>query len=184
MTPDFSRTLQIQTAGLFTALIAVGAFISIPVPISPVPIVLQNFFVLLTGFFLAPFWAFLSVFVYLSAGAIGLPVFAGATGGLAHFAGPSGGYLISYIAVAPLVSLLSGTDRGRLRLAAAATVGVLCMYCAGVPRLAQVLELTTGEALITGALPFLPGDLVKIVLAVVVVRGVPESVWQNLRFKR
>ena len=179
--PKYSRIVQVQTAGLFVALIAIGAFISIPLPISPVPIVLQNFFVLLAGLMLPAGWAFLSVTVYLLIGALGMPVFAGGTGGLAHFLGPSGGYLLSYIAVAPAVSILSGRNRSWLLLSLSSVTGVAIMYVCGVPWLARVLELDFHHALMVGALPYLPGDLVKVVLAVLVIRGTPENLWRNLR---
>ncbi|RLC01276.1 MAG: biotin transporter BioY, partial [Deltaproteobacteria bacterium] len=79
-------------ASLFAALIAAGAYIS--VPIGPVPIVLQNLFVFLAGLLLGSKWGLACVGVYLLAGACGLPVFAGGTGGIARFAGPTGGYLL------------------------------------------------------------------------------------------
>ena len=86
---DASNQLRMMVyAALFAALLAVGAFLSIP--IGPVPIVLQNFFVLLTGLLLGSRWAAASVAVYLLAGACGLPVFAGGTGGLGHLIGPPG----------------------------------------------------------------------------------------------
>src|SRR6056297_2752500 len=86
--------LRLQTGALLVALISAGAFISVPIPGSPVPIVLQNMFVILAGLVLPAGWAALTVGVYLLLGAVGLPVFAGATGGLAHLAGPTGGFLM------------------------------------------------------------------------------------------
>ena len=82
-------------ASLFAALTAVGAYIAIP--IGPVPIVLQNFFVYLTGLLLGSKWGATSVAVYLLAGICGLPVFAGGRGGIGHIIGPTGGYLIGFL---------------------------------------------------------------------------------------
>ena len=89
----------------FTALISIGAYISIP--IGPVPIVLQNFFVLLAGVMLPRRTAAASVAVYLFLGAVGLPVFSGGTGGFAHFIGPTGGYLIAYLPAAYCIALIA-----------------------------------------------------------------------------
>ncbi|MCK7505939.1 MAG: biotin transporter BioY [Desulfobacterales bacterium] len=75
-------------ASLFAALTAVGAYLF--VPIGPVPIVLQNMFVFLAGLLLGSRWGLASVAVYLLAGICGLPVFAGGTGGIGRFVGPTG----------------------------------------------------------------------------------------------
>ena len=90
--------LQIRTTVLtavFTALIAAGAYIA--VPIGPVPIVLTTFFVLLSGLLGGFRIGLYSVGVYLVLGIMGLPVFAGGAGGFAVLAGPTGGYLIPIV---------------------------------------------------------------------------------------
>ena len=82
-------------ASLLAALTAVGAYLSIP--IGPVPIILQNMFVLLSGLLLGSRWGLASVGVYILAGACGLPVFAGGLGGISRIVGPTGGYLLGYL---------------------------------------------------------------------------------------
>lgn len=164
-------------AALFTGLITVGAYIAVPLPFSPVPIVLQNFFVLLAGLLLPARWAAASVGLYLALGAVGLPVFAAARGGLAHFAGPTGGYLVGFLPAAVACALISGGAnpgqlRGRtLRDAAAAGAGTAIIYALGTPWLARVADLEPAAALAAGVLPFLPGDLLKIAAAVAVARA-------------
>jgi hypothetical protein len=74
-------TVMTTLTALFAALISAGAFIAIPLPVSPVPIAIQNLFAVLAGLVLGPVFGALSVGLYLLAGAIGAPVFAGATGG-------------------------------------------------------------------------------------------------------
>ncbi|KUK16848.1 biotin transporter BioY, partial [Thermococcus sibiricus] len=93
---------EITYAALFAALTAVGAQIAIP--LGTVPITLQVLFVLLSGLILGAKLGFLSQIVYLFMGAIGLPVFANFSGGLAYIYGPTGGYLISF----PLAAFLAG----------------------------------------------------------------------------
>jgi biotin transport system substrate-specific component len=83
-------------SAVFAALIAVGAFIQFNLPFTPVPVTLQTLFVLLAGLFLPPGWALASIFLYLFAGLIGLPVFASGMRGFAAFQGPSAGFLLGF----------------------------------------------------------------------------------------
>jgi len=152
-------------AALFAALISAGAFIIIPV--GPVPIVLQNFFSLLSGLVLGPFLGAAAVGLFIAAGAIGLPVFAnnGAPMGLASIIGPTGGYLIGYLLGAIIAGLIAGFIRQanvplwRIFLAAAA--GVFVLYLPGLAWLKFALKLDWKQTVIIGFLPFIAGDLIK-----------------------
>jgi len=165
---DRFRLRLLVLASLMAALMAAGAYIA--VPIGPVPIVLQNFFVLLAGLMLGPTWGLASVLVYLFLGAVGLPVFAGGAGGAAHFAGPTGGYLLGYLPAVVVTGALSRGAGSALAYAWAATLGALVVYAAGVPWLAVAAHLTPARAVAVGLLPFLPGDALKVALAVGVAR--------------
>ena len=92
-------------ASLFAALTAAGAYIALP--IGPVPIVMQNLFVMLAGLILGSRWGFAAIAVYLLAGAVGLPVFAGGVGGFSRFLGPTGGYLLGYLPAVFCIGLIS-----------------------------------------------------------------------------
>ena len=98
---------DITQAGIFTALTAIGAFISIP--IGPVPITLQSFFVLLSGIFLGSKKALFSQITYLLLGLIGFPIFAGFSGGIQSIFKPSFGFIIGYVASAYVVGKLTET---------------------------------------------------------------------------
>jgi biotin transport system substrate-specific component len=179
--------VRLQTGAMMVALISAGAFISIPIPGSPVPIVLQNMFVILAGMVLSPGWAALTVGVYLVLGAVGLPVFAGATGGLAHLAGPTGGFLIGFpIAAAVVAGILQKkdaatvADTGLPRQALSLIVGFMVMYATGVPWLALTAGLSFPQAIAAGMLPFIPGDIIKMIVLLLLVRSVPKSVWRML----
>ncbi len=165
---DRSALRSLVLASIMAALMAAGAFVAIP--IGPVPIVLQNFFVLLAGLLLGPAWGVASVLVYLFLGAVGLPIFAGGSGGLAHFAGPTGGYLVGYVPAVALTGAVSRAGRSAVADAWAATLGALVVYAVGVPWLGLVAHLTPAKAAAVGLLPFLPGDALKIALAVGVAR--------------
>lgn len=163
-TPRNSLLMSVA-ASLFAALITVGAYVAIPV--GPVPIVLQNLFVFLVALLLPPRWAASSVGVYLLAGALGLPVFAGGGAGLGHFAGPTGGYLVAYLPASAVIAFIARAGAGRAATdAAAVVVGGLCVYAVGVPWLKAVLGLDWSAALTAGMLPFLVGDAVKAAAAV------------------
>lgn len=162
---------RLVLASLLAALIAVGGYIVIP--IGPVPIVLQNLFVLVAALLLGSRWAAASVSVYLLAGACGLPVFAGGGGGLGHLFGPRGGYLFGFLVAAWVVGRISETFRQRpVAEIVGMVVGSLIIYAIGVPWLQMILGLSLGKALAVGMFPFVPGDIIKIVAAYVIVKSV------------
>ncbi len=158
-------------ASLFAALTAVGAFLSIP--IGPVPIVLQNLFVLMAGLLLGSRWGLASVAVYLLAGACGLPVFAGGTGGIGRLVGPTGGYLIGYLPSVYVVGLISEKTGRRLVFDLLAMVcGTIIVYIFGLAWLKVLMGLSLGKTLALGLFPFLLGDALKIAAAVPIVKAI------------
>ena len=165
---ELKRTVY---AALMAALMAVGAYIAIP--IGPVPIVLQNFFVLLAGLLLGSRWGLASVAVYLFLGACGLPIFAGGAGGIARFAGPTGGYLLGYLPAVFLVGLIQErTPPGWAYDLLALAAGALTVYLCGVPWLKMVTGMPWSKALAVGMYPFLIGDALKVASAVPAARVV------------
>lgn len=157
-------------ASLMAALTAAGAYIAIP--FGPVPIVLQNLFILLAGLLLGGRWALISVGVYLLAGAIGLPVFAGGTGGVGKLVGPTGGYLLGFAAAAYLVGVISEKGHGRVVVDVLAMVaGSLVVYGFGVSWLKVVTGMSLSKAIAVGMLPFLIGDALKIAAAIPIARA-------------
>ncbi|PKQ16308.1 MAG: BioY family transporter [Actinobacteria bacterium HGW-Actinobacteria-7] len=167
------------TASLVASLVAASAWVQIPV--QPVPITLQVFFVVLAALLLAPEWAFGSMAVYLGLGAIGVPVFSGGHGGIGVLAGPTGGYLYGFIAAAGLGSsvrvLLSGTRMNALIVdAVSATVVILVIYTVGAAHLAMVLGLSAPKAIAAGVAPFIVPDGLKAAAAVIVAAAVRRAV--------
>ncbi|MEW6670557.1 MAG: biotin transporter BioY [Thermodesulfobacteriota bacterium] len=169
---DNSEQLRLTVyASLLAALTAAGAYLIIP--IGPVPISLQTLFIYLTGLLLGSRWGAASVAVYLLAGACGLPVFAGGTGGIGRLAGPTGGYLFGYLAAVFVIGLITEKANRRWMMdVAAMTAGTLIIYTAGVFWLKTVTGMTIGRAVTVGMLPFLVGDTLKIIAAVPIVRAV------------
>ncbi len=169
---DLSRELQpMVLAAVFAALISVGAFLQIALPFTPVPITLQTLFVILAGVFLRPLWALAAVGLYLFAGIIGLPVFAGGARGFSVIMGPSGGFLIGFMPAAVAVSLIirgGGDSEGWtqvLRDGLALLVGTLIIYAVGYPWITVNLGWEWRIGLARAVLPYLPGDGLKIIAA-------------------
>lgn len=167
---------RLARVALLCALTAVGAQIQAPLPFSPVPVVLSNFFAILSGLVLGPGAGAASQVVYLLLGAAGLPVFAGLRGGIQVLAGPTGGYLIGFVLAAAAAGLLGGPRPGRGRAVAAAAVGAALIYAVGVPYLAAVTGMGLSRALVVGVLPFLPGDALKVVAAGAVAPALARAV--------
>lgn len=145
-----------------------GAYVAFPIPGSPVPVVMSNFFVLLAGLLLDKWWAGWSMFVYVLLGAVGLPVYAGGVGGWDRFIGPTGGFLVAFIISAFVISWITAQRKPSWQVdLIAATIGVLLFFVIGIPRLMQVAGIDFKRAVEVGCLPFLPGGFFKILLAVV-----------------
>ncbi len=156
---------------LFTALIIIGGYISVPLPFGPVPIVLADLFVMVTGLFLGFKWGLTSVALYLSLGALGLPVFASGTSGLAVLFGPTGGYLFGYLLLVASVGFIASKGKQSIiRNLIALIIGNMLLYAIGVPWLKTVMNFGWAGALAAGLTPFLPGTVIKITVAVALSR--------------
>jgi len=162
---------RLVLTSLMAALAAVGAYIHIP--IGPVPIVLTTLFVLLSGLLLGSRWGLASMGLYLLVGAIGMPVFAGGKGGVAHFFGPTGGYLLGFPLAAWLTGLISERSRGFLiSEIISVIIGSLAIYGLGVPWLKMVTQMPWLKSFLVGMVPFLIGDFVKASVAIILARAV------------
>ena len=162
-------------ACLFAALCCAGAYISIPIPISPVPLALTNLFAVLGGLLLGPLWGALSALAYVMIGSLGFPVFSGGHGGLAYLAGPTGGYLIGYIIAAFLAGLVGRKGLGVFLILGAA-LGFASILIVGALGLTLINGIDLGRSLAIGVLPFIPLDTLKAILAVIIARNLRRFV--------
>ena len=167
----FPRT-RVATATLmigFALLTALAAQVRLPVPGTPVPITGQTFAVLLAGAALGSWAGAGSQAIYWALGAIGLPFYTEASGGWAAATGATAGYLVGFIAAAWVVGALAerGQDRNVWSAIPAFLAGNAVIYAFGVTWLYLTVEAitTTTEALSAGLTPFVVGDLIKILLA-------------------
>ncbi|WP_017607006.1 biotin transporter BioY [Nocardiopsis alkaliphila] len=159
---------------IFAALIAaMSVTVAIPLPFSPVPITLQTLGIMLAPSLLGAKRGTLAVVAFLALGLAGLPLFAGGRGGLAVLAGPSAGFIVSWVFAALVIGLLtdlmvrSGKYRFWQGLLINALGGVIVIYAIGVPWMGVVLGdgvLATGLAMVA----FLPGDIVKAVVTALI----------------
>lgn len=157
------NTRGMVMAALFAALLAV--FSQLAIPMVPVPINLGLLAVYLCALVLEPRWALISVGLFLSMGAVGLPVFAGFKGGPAALFGPTGGYLLGYVCAAGLIAALREKADGLAGRMAILVLGLLACYIPGTLWLMMLTGRTAAEALPLAVYPFLPGDAVKIIAA-------------------
>ncbi len=149
---------------LFTALIAAGSFIRIPLP--PVPITLQTLFLFIAALLLPARYSVYSVLLYLFIGIIGLPVFT-TGGGLAAAIGPTGGYLWGMIPAVLAGSLIASQRNSAGWYVLSAVIADIVLYIPGVLWLMYSTGISMKAALIGGLLPFIPGDAVKIIIAAI-----------------
>ena len=165
---------DITQTGIFTAMTAAGAFISIP--IGPVPITLQSFFVLLSGIILGSKKAVFSQITYLLLGLIGFPVFAGFSGGIQSIFKPSFGFIIGYVAAAYAVGRLTEEKTVTQYPWAAVLMGTLIIYTFGLPYMHYILNIMLHnnfsiiKILQSGMFAFIPGDVFKAVVAVLIAK--------------
>jgi biotin transport system substrate-specific component len=160
----------VAAAALFTAVLAQ---VSVPVAGSPVPITGQTLAVVLTAAALGPARGVAGQALYLLLGAVGLPFYSEASGGLDVVSGATGGYLIGFLPAALLIGLAArqGQDRRVTRALPLFVAGQLVIFAVGVPWLAVAADLTAAQALEAGFTPFLLGGLVKAVVAGLLLPG-------------
>lgn len=155
----------------FVVATSLGAHVAVPLPWTPVPMTLQPLFVILAGALLGPRLGAAAMASYLAVGMGGAPVFSQGHAGIAWLLGPTGGYLISYPAAAYVSGLLAGkASSGALRIFGALSAGMLTIYVGGTAQLALLTQLGLGEVLALSVLPFLAGDLVKVLIGVIVAK--------------
>jgi biotin transport system substrate-specific component len=154
-------------------LLAVCAHIALPLLFTPVPLTLQTFAVLLLGLLLSPRLAAGTVLAYLAEGALGLPVFAPSPlSGIAHLFGPTGGYLLSYPIAAALTAILwRRVQHGIMHAAFSAAAGSVVILAFGAVWLAALTHAGTQTIMASAVLPFVPGDLLKIIAAAFIAAG-------------
>jgi biotin transport system substrate-specific component len=158
------RDLMLVSAGaLFVAILAQ---VKIPLPFTPVPLTGQTFAVLLVAAALGSKRGAASMALYIALGVLGLPVFAGGAAGLAYLSGATLGYLVGFVLAAYTIGLLAerGLERSFRTSLLPFLVGTIVIYACGVAWLTVLLG-SFGKAVTVGLVPFIFGDVIKLVAA-------------------
>lgn len=153
----------------FVVMIALSAFVRIPLPFTPVPLTLQTMFVLLAGAFLGANLGGITLLSYSLLGVSGVPLFTGAGSGLLYLLGPTGGYLFGFL----LAGLFTGKFIKFSGNSFSGTFGLFCLadlliLASGSLWLKLMLKVSLSQSLLIGFLPFVFGDLLKAFAAALV----------------
>ncbi|MBR5032772.1 MAG: biotin transporter BioY [Treponema sp.] len=188
--------LRTSFTALFAAIICVGCLIKIPLGV--IPVVLQNMLCILCAVLLGGIWAGIPTALFLLAGLIGLPVYSGGSGGIAVWLGPTGGFLPGYllgavasgfIASRPSVEEKKITLKNIIRISLAIIAGMVLLYIPGVIRFSYwataagkvpVEKTALTYTLTACVIPYIPGDILKTVIAVLVALKLRPVVAQYL----
>ncbi|MDD7511157.1 MAG: biotin transporter BioY [Peptostreptococcaceae bacterium] len=176
-----SKYFNMILCALFTALIAIGAFITIPA--FPVPITLQCFFTILAAFLLPKYWGTVSAILYVAIGLMGFPIFTKG-GGIGYVTQPSFGYLLGFILGNLICNyILEHIEHKSFKhYIFAGVVNLLVVYAIGVVYLAFILSSVYGTPqtasylLVQGFAIFLPGNFVEVVIASIVALRVQKAI--------
>ena len=166
---DLHKSRTIAYSAAFIGLLSLGAWVSIP--FFPVPITLQTLFVLLAGAVMKRY-AVIPVSLYVLLGALGLPVFHTGVAGIGILLGPTGGYLIGFIFAAFVVGFAYEHESVTIRITGL-LAGTGIIYAGGVAWLMYSLAAGFVPAVISGVLPFIPGDVIKIYAAYMIAKRLP-----------
>lgn len=168
-TSSILSTTQLTLTALMTALLCVISPFSLPIPFSPVPISFSTFILYVAAYVLGPKFGSISCLLYLLLGFVGLPVFSGFSGGIGRLLGPTGGYLIGYIFLILIAGFMIEISEGKKLISVIGMVaGTAITYIFGTVWLSLQMNLTFVEGLAMGVLPYLLGDMVKIIAALII----------------
>ncbi|WP_302289508.1 biotin transporter BioY [Phascolarctobacterium succinatutens] len=178
---NVSKTAEMTKMALMVAMNCVSAYIIIPLPFSLSPLALQTLIVNLTGYVLNAKQAFMTMLVYLLVGLAGVPVFTGGSAGPGKLFGPTGGYIIGFLVTAVFLAYFKGEKYNFKRYALlGCVIGIPLIYVFGVVQLKLITGMGWDKAIMTGALPFIPLDIVKC-LAAAVIAGPINRIFANNR---
>ncbi len=164
-----NKTAEMTKMALMVAMNCVSAYIIIPLPFSLSPLALQTLIVNLTGYVLNAKQAFMTMLVYLLVGLAGVPVFTGGSAGPGKLFGPTGGYIIGFLVTAVFLAYFKGEKYSFKRYALlGCVIGIPLIYVFGVVQLKLITGMGWDKAIMTGALPFIPLDIVKCLAAAVI----------------
>lgn len=157
---------QLTLVGLMAAVLCILSPLALNIPISPVPISLGTLAIYFVISVLGMKFGTISVAIYILLGLAGIPVFAGYTSGPGKLLGPTGGYIIGYLFMALICGFFVDKFSRNIPLYLLGMVlGTATCYLFGTLWLAYQMELTFQQALMAGVIPYIPADIVKLIIA-------------------
>lgn len=186
------KTRDYILCAFFAAFIAVLAQIQLPLPITPIPISLAVLAVLITGGVLGVKRSLITIIVYILIGFVGVPVFAGFQGGMAVLAGPTVGYIIGYIPLIVIVAAFTKYAREKAKefswpaykecavIVIGAIIGILVLYALGTALFMVMTGRGIVESLAMCVIPFIPGEIFKIVAFTIIIQALKKSIGKLL----
>ena len=165
-TSSLNKTRELTKLALMIAITCISCYIIIPLPFSLSPISLSTMIVNLNGMLLDVKQSLTSMCVYLLLGLAGLPIFTGGSAGPGKLFGPTGGYIIGWAVAAALIAYCRSKEYSFKQYAfLGIVISIPVIYLFGVVQLQLLTHMGWDKALLTGALPFVPMDIVKAVAA-------------------
>lgn len=160
------RVQSMTKTALCVTILCVSSYLVIPLPFTPIVLSLHTIIVNLVGLLLKPGQAGTTLLIYLLMGLIGLPVYSGGTTGPGKLFGPTGGFYFGFLLAAVVISLCKGTRNHFFRyVAVTICLGLPIQHLCGVFMMCLHNGLQLNAAFLTVSLPFIPGDIVKCVIA-------------------
>ncbi|SCJ97492.1 Biotin ECF transporter S component BioY2 [uncultured Clostridium sp.] len=161
-----NKVRDITAIGLMVALLCISSYIAFPLPFTPIMITSQTIIINLIALTMNTKNGVLSIIVFYLIGAIGLPVFSGGRSGVGTLIGPSGGYFLGFLLTVLVISLIKGKNLNfKKSIILTMFVGMIIIYVCGAAWMGYYNGLSFMENLKVSILPFIPGDLIKCVLA-------------------
>ncbi len=171
------KITNLTLIGLMAAVTCILGPLSIVIPISPVPISFTNLAIYFTVILLGGKKGTICYLVYLLIGFVGVPVFSGFTSGPAKLLGPTGGYLIGFIFMAMISGFFVDKFSGKIYMyVLGMMLGTIVTYALGTAWLAYQADMTFEQALFAGVIPYIIGDIVKIIIATILGSTIKKQV--------
>ena len=158
-----SKVKKMILCALFAAICVIFSQISVPAGFTVISLATAAFFI--AGGLLGPKLGTISVAVYVALGAVGLPVFSNFRGGISHLLGPTGGYIVGYVAGAFVIGVIVQKQNKFWFYCTAMLAGIAVCYALGTAWFMYTTRNALGASLMLCVAPFIPGDLIKIALS-------------------
>ena len=180
MSKTIMKTKTMTLVGLFTALLCIAGPLSIPIPVSPEPLSLATLVIYFFSNSIGYKKGLLCCFIYIMIGLAGIPVFSGFSAGISKLAGPTGGYLVGYFFIAFFTGFFADKfPQSRKLQLLGMILGSICLQFLGTLWLAILTNTTLFQAAFSGVIPFLPNDILKIIITITLAPIVKKHIAQS-----